>query len=136
MERTGRRHAWLLLAFANLLTGFLAPPAQSPAEAAVLQERGGTTRLFSITARRYRFEPSRIEVSVDDMVRIELQTEDIAHSWTVDEYRIAKRVESGRPVVFEFRADRAGTFPFYCSLQTEDGCRRMRGELVVRRPAR
>jgi heme/copper-type cytochrome/quinol oxidase subunit 2 len=39
-------------------------------------------------------------------------------------------------VTFEFRADRAGTFPFYCNLTIDDGCREMRGELVVtpRRP--
>ena len=68
----------------------------------------------------------------DDVVKIDLQTSDIAHSFTVDNYRIAKRVAPGQPVSFEFRADKAGTFPFYCNLQTEDGCRQMRGELVVR----
>ena len=64
--------------------------------------------------------------------RLVLRTTDIAHSLTIDSYRIAKRVEPGHPVTFEFRADRAGTFPYYCNLQLEDGCRRMRGELVVR----
>jgi heme/copper-type cytochrome/quinol oxidase subunit 2 len=123
----GLRHAWLWLCFPSLLTGLLAQPAQS------VQERGITPRTFSITARRYKFDPVRIEVFLDDVVRIELKTEDIAHSWTVDGYRIAKRVEPGRPVTFEFRADKVGTFPFYCSLQTEDGCRQMRGELVVKR---
>ena len=29
-------------------------------------------------------------------------------------------------------AERAGTFPFYCDLQNEAGCRKMRGELVVK----
>jgi heme/copper-type cytochrome/quinol oxidase subunit 2 len=54
----------------------------------------------------------------------------------LDEYRIAKRAAPGNPVTFEFRADRAGTFPFYCNLTIDDGCREMRGELVVtpRRP--
>ena len=103
-----------------------------PTQRAAAQEQGPTTRPFSVTARRYRFEPARIEVLQDDLVKIELRTEDIAHSWTVDDYRIAKRVGPGKPVTFEFRADKAGTFPFYCNLQTEDGCRQMRGELVVK----
>ena len=64
--------------------------------------------------------------------RSTLHTDDIAHSLTIDEYRIAKRVGPGHPVTFEFRADRAGTFPYYCNLQIEDGCRQMHGELVVR----
>src|SRR5438552_7761712 len=43
-----------------------------------------------------------------------------------------RTVSPGQPVTFEFRADRPGTFPFYCNLQIEDGCRQMRGQLVVR----
>jgi cytochrome c oxidase subunit II len=96
------------------------------------QNQGPTPRRFSVAAKRYRFEPARIEVFQDDLVAIELRTEDIAHSLTIDDYRIAKRVGPGHPVTFEFRADKAGTFPFYCNLQTEDGCRQMRGEMVVR----
>ena len=65
-------------------------------------------------------------------MKIELRTEDIAHSLTIDAYRIAKRVGPGHPVTFEFRADRAGTFRYYCNLQIDDGCRQMHGELVVR----
>jgi heme/copper-type cytochrome/quinol oxidase subunit 2 len=96
------------------------------------QDQGPTAKPFSISAHRYAFTPARIEVNQDDLVRIQVRTDDIAHSLTIDEYRIAKRVGPGHPVTFEFRADRAGTFPFYCSLQVEDGCRRMRGVLVVR----
>ena len=96
------------------------------------QEQGATERPFVVTARRYAFEPKRIEVNQDDLVKVELRTSDIAHSMTLDAYRISKRVSPGQPVTFEFRADKAGTSPFYCNLQVEDGCRQMRGELVVR----
>lgn len=89
-------------------------------------------RTFTVSAKRYAFTPRRIEVTEGDVVRIELRTDDIAHSLTIDDYRISKRVEPGVPSVLEFRAERAGTFPFYCNLQIDDGCRRMRGELVVR----
>jgi nitrous-oxide reductase len=96
------------------------------------QEQGPAAKPFSVTARRYRFEPARIEVSQDDVVTIELSSDDIAHSWTVDAYRIDKRATPGHPVKFEFRADKPGTFPIYCDLKTEDGCRQMKGELVVK----
>jgi heme/copper-type cytochrome/quinol oxidase subunit 2 len=102
------------------------------AAAAAPQDQGPTAKLFTVSAHRYAFEPARLEVNQDDLVKIELRTEDIAHSLTIDEYRIAKRVGPGQPVTFEFRADRAGTFPYYCSLQIEDGCRQMRGVLVVK----
>jgi len=100
--------------------------------AVAAQEQGPTSRPIRISASRYTFDPPRIEVNQDDLVQIEMRTSDIAHSWTVDAYRIAKRAAPGHPVTFEFRADKAGTFPYYCNLQIEDGCRKMRGELVVR----
>jgi heme/copper-type cytochrome/quinol oxidase subunit 2 len=96
------------------------------------QDQGPTEKPFTVNAHRYAFEPSRIEVNQDDLVKIELHTADIAHSLTIDEYRIAKRVGPGQPVTFEFRADRPGTFRFYCNLQVEDGCRQMRGTLIVK----
>jgi heme/copper-type cytochrome/quinol oxidase subunit 2 len=102
--------------------------------AAATQDQGPTAKSFTVIARRFAFDPPRIEVNQDDLVKIDLRTNDIAHSLTIDAYRIAKRVSPGQPVTFEFRADRAGTFPFYCNLQIEDGCRQMRGELVVKPP--
>jgi heme/copper-type cytochrome/quinol oxidase subunit 2 len=96
------------------------------------QQHDPSLRRVSIVASKYAFEPGRIEVAQSDLVRIELRTADIAHSLTIDGYRISKRVNPGAPVTFEFLADREGTFPFYCNLQIDDGCRQMRGELVVR----
>jgi plastocyanin len=90
-------------------------------------------REFSVAARKYAFSPARIEVEQDDLVKITFTTDDIPHSFTIDQYRIAKRAGPGQTVVFEFRADQPGTFPFYCNLTIDERCREMRGELVVRR---
>lgn len=100
--------------------------------AASAQDQGPTARTFTIAAHRYTFNPSKIEVNQDDLISITLNADDIAHSLTIDVYRIAKRANPGQPITFEFRADQAGTFPYYCNLQLDDGCRRMRGELVVK----
>ncbi len=118
--------------FAVLVAGFLLSAASAAVGPAAGAQERPTERPTRITASKYRFDPPRIEVTQDDLVRIELRTADIAHSFTIDEYRIAKRVNPGRPIAFEFRADKPGTFPFYCNLQIDDGCRQMRGELVVR----
>ncbi|HSL22942.1 MAG TPA: cupredoxin domain-containing protein [Vicinamibacterales bacterium] len=96
------------------------------------QEQAPTRRAFNVTARKFAFDPSRLEVRQGDIVSIAFSAEDIAHSFTVDEYRIAKRAAPGQPVSFEFRADQTGTFRIYCNLQQDDGCRKMHGELVVR----
>ena len=100
--------------------------------AASAQDQGPTARTFAVAAHRYAFDPPKIEVNQDDLIRITLNADDIAHSLTIDAYRIAKRANPGQAVTFEFRADQAGTFPYYCNLQLDDGCRRMRGEFVVK----
>ena len=104
------------------VTGVLQVSAQQP----------GVQRHVQVTARKYSFTPGRIEVNQDDLVKITLHSEDIAHSLTIDGYRIAKRVGGGQTVTFEFRADQTGTFPIYCNLRQDDGCQKMRGELVVK----
>jgi heme/copper-type cytochrome/quinol oxidase subunit 2 len=88
-------------------------------------------RDFAISARKYAFSPGTIDVRQDDLVRVRLTSEDIPHSFTIDSYRISKRAGSGQSVVFEFRADQAGRFPFYCNLTADPACREMRGVLVV-----
>jgi heme/copper-type cytochrome/quinol oxidase subunit 2 len=108
--------------------------ARSPAAQSHNAQRPATTeRTFQVTARKFSFAPSRLEVTEGDLVRVELQTDDIAHSFTIDGYRLSKRVDPGHPSIIEFRADRAGAFPYYCNLQIDNGCRRMRGELVVKK---
>jgi heme/copper-type cytochrome/quinol oxidase subunit 2 len=115
---------------ALLLPVLGATKASHPPAAAAAQEPG--QKAFTISAHKYAFAPGQLEVQQDDLVKITLQTEDIPHSFTIDGYRIAKRVNPGQTIVFEFRADQPGRFPFYCNLTIDSGCRAMRGELVVR----
>ena len=95
------------------------------------QEAPSHQRRLTVVARKYAFEPARLEVNLNDLVKVALSSPDIAHSFTVDAYRIAKRVGGGQTVTFEFRADQAGTFPIYCNLRQDERCRQMHGELVV-----
>jgi heme/copper-type cytochrome/quinol oxidase subunit 2 len=100
--------------------------------AAAIAQEAPREQKFAVNAYRYGFTPAVIEVGQDDLVRITLTTGDIPHSFTIDKYRISKRVEPGRTVVFEFRADQPGRFPIYCSLTIDEKCKEMHGELVVR----
>jgi heme/copper-type cytochrome/quinol oxidase subunit 2 len=99
--------------------------------ATAAREQGNVVEV-SVDGDHYTFAPTRIQVQKDDLVKITFRAKDIAHSFTVDAYRIAKRAAAGQTVVFEFRADQAGTFPFYCNLTQDDKCRQMKGEIVVR----
>ncbi|MCX6538086.1 MAG: cupredoxin domain-containing protein [Acidobacteria bacterium] len=125
-----RRLFFLILPL--VLAGAVAVSGTRPADA---QEP--TRHELLIKVKKYQFSQTRIEVAQGDVVKITLVAEDVPHSFTVDEYRIAKRASPGKPVTFEFRADRAGTFRFYCNLTSDDaGCKDTHGELIVsaRRP--
>jgi heme/copper-type cytochrome/quinol oxidase subunit 2 len=95
------------------------------------QEQAPNRREFTITAKNYQFSPVRLEVMQDDLVKITVKSEDEPHSFTIDEYRIVKRIPANSSTTFEFRADRAGTFVFYCGMTSAEGHRQMRGDLVV-----
>jgi heme/copper-type cytochrome/quinol oxidase subunit 2 len=92
----------------------------------------GAVREFTVTGTRYTYQPPTIEVNRNDLVKISFTAQDIPHSFTIDEYRIVKRSGVGQTVTFEFRADRPGTFSYYCNLTQDDKCRNMKGRLVVK----
>lgn len=96
------------------------------------QERAPNRSDILLTARNYRYSPDRIEVIQDDLVRLTIRSEDLAYSFAVDEYRIARRVPAGGTTTFEFLADRAGTFRFYSNLTNDSAHAEMQGQLVVR----
>jgi heme/copper-type cytochrome/quinol oxidase subunit 2 len=98
---------------------------------AFAQEQAPTRREVNVTVKDFRFSPARITVSRNDLVRVTVQSEDVAYSFTIDAYRVSKRVPAGGSVAFEFLADREGTFPFYSSLTSDARHAEARGELVV-----
>jgi len=110
----------LLLCFAGSLT------------ASVTRAQSGK-REITLDAKKFAFTPARIEVFEGDAVQMTLVAADIPHSFTIDAYKIAKRAEPGKPVTFEFLCDKPGTYRFYCNLSIDDGCKRMAGELIVRK---
>ena len=119
MTQTSRRLVLLLLTLPLLVSA-----------AAGIQE---PKRQFTLDAKKFKFSPGRLEVEEGDVVRITLIAGDIPHSFTIDDYRIAKRGEPGKPLTFDFLADHSGTFKFYCNLTIDDGCKKMSGELIVKK---
>jgi heme/copper-type cytochrome/quinol oxidase subunit 2 len=85
----------------------------------------------TVTANQFQYSPSRLEAHEGEIVRIAFHAVDLPHTFTIDAYRISKRAAKGQTIVFEFRADRVGTFPIYCNLTADERNRRMKGEFVV-----
>jgi cytochrome c oxidase subunit II len=94
------------------------------------QDQAPNRREFSITAREYRFNPDRLEVTQDDLIKLTIESGDVTYSFTIDAYRLSRRIPAGAKTVIEFRADQAGTFDYYSNMT---GHEKVRGQLVVRR---
>ena len=124
MKLKSRTSSLLVVGVVGLLFPFTLRPAA--------QEQAPNRREITLTARNYRFAPSRIEVAQDDLVKLTVQSEDNAYSVTIDEYRVSRRVPAGGSTTLEFRADRAGTFAFYSNMTNDARHAQMKGELVVR----
>jgi plastocyanin len=131
MNRTTRILGLLLIGAGSVL---LAGPAAARLTAAEPsgQEQAPNRREFDLTATNYRFSPDRLEVKQDELIKLTVRSTDVAYSVTIDEYRVSKRVPAGGAVTFEFRADRAGTFPFYSNLTSDSRHQSMKGALIVK----
>ena len=76
--------------------------------------------------------PARIEVTQDDLVKLTVQSEDVAYSLTIDEYRVSRRVPAGGRRPSNSGPTVPGTFPFYSNMTNDARHAQMQGELVVR----
>src|SRR5262245_2824280 len=112
--------AWSVLSVISTISAF-----------SVAHDRAPGRREVAVVARDHQFTPNKIEVTQDDLVRITFTSEGRPTSFAIDAYRILKRAGADKTIVFEFRADQAGTFPFYCSLTSDPECKDMKGTLVV-----
>jgi heme/copper-type cytochrome/quinol oxidase subunit 2 len=129
-----RRMLGLLVGGLGLILGAsLHARAQSATvRLAAEQDQAPNRREFTLTARDFHFSPDRIEVGQDDLVKLTVQSADVAYSFTIKEYRVSRRIPAGGSTTVEFRADQPGTFAFYSDMTSDPRHAQMRGQLVVR----
>ena len=126
MALTRRQAGWLVLgAGLLLLTRPFTPRV-------LAQDQAPNRPALTLIASNFQYVPDRLEVSQDDLVRITIRSEDNTYSFTIDEYRIIRRVPAGGSTTFEFHADRPGTFRFFSNLTNDDRHAEMEGQLIVR----
>lgn len=113
---------------------FVASVAAASGAPQLTRAQEGARREVTVKMTDAGFEPARVEVRQNELVQVTFVSESEPHAFTLDGYRVAKRATPGRPSTFEFRADRAGSFPFSCTLTSANGrTHDERGELVVRK---
>ena len=126
MTHSKMKMALLCVAIGISMCGIMAgaPPQQ--------QSTPGALREIQMTAKRFEFDPSVITVNKGDHVKLVITAMDRDHGIALPAFGIKQRLKKGVPTTIEFDADKAGTFPFHCSVFCGMGHRGMKGKLVVK----
>jgi cytochrome c oxidase subunit II len=97
-------------------------------------------KVIEVVAKRFEFEPSTIEVTEGDRVRLLVRSADGPHGVEIKQFKVKKGVPRAKPgdspVTIEFSASTAGTFPILCSEYCGKGHEDMKGTLVVQAKAK
>ena len=89
-------------------------------------------REIPVVAKRYSFEPTRIEVKEGEHVRLVVSSEDGVHGVEIKKFHVSKKVpRGGENVTIDFVASTPGEFPIICSEYCGKGHEAMKGTLVV-----
>ena len=119
MSNSLRRRAALTLPFVAL--GFVVTMAAQQAP-----------RVIEVTAKKYDFVPSLIEVQQGERVILRVTSGDRAHGIGIEKFGIDKEIPRGQTVDVEFVASEAGTFEVLCTEDCGKGHDDMTGTLVVK----
>jgi cytochrome c oxidase subunit 2 len=86
---------------------------------------------IQVTAKKYEFEPNPIVVKKGEHVKLVVTATDHDHGIEIEEFHVDQKLNKGQPTTIEFTPDKAGTFPFKCSVVCGFGHGKMKGKVVV-----
>lgn len=89
-------------------------------------------REIPIVAKRFAFEPARVNVAEGEHVRLVVTSADGVHGVEIKKFKVNKKVpRGGDPITIDFVASAPGDYPILCSEYCGNGHEEMRGTLVV-----
>jgi heme/copper-type cytochrome/quinol oxidase subunit 2 len=92
-------------------------------------------RKITVVAKKYEFQPSKIELKAGEPVEITFTSEDTKHGFECPELNLKKVIyEKDKPATVAFTPDKPGTYPFKCAKFCGFGHGKMKGEFVVVAP--
>lgn len=95
-------------------------------------------RVIRVTAERFSFTPSRIEIDAGEEVELRIKSDDTAHGFRIVglETNVAIPKRGKGELTVTLKVDTPGRYEFHCNRMCGAGHNFMRGELVVRERAR
>jgi len=90
--------------------------------------------IVSLGQKNTPVEHPVIEVSKGDDVVLKLRSSGVTHGFALKAYDIyiPEGIEPGKTVFVSFKADKTGTFPFWCNVYCGDIHQHMKGTLIVK----
>ena len=88
-------------------------------------------REIQVSAKKYEFSPNSIRLKKGEPVRLIITATDRDHGFSLEAFHIKQKLKKGEPTAVEFTPDKAGTFPFKCSVFCGMGHGGMKGTIVV-----
>jgi cytochrome c oxidase subunit 2 len=86
-----------------------------------------------ISAKKFAFTPSRVEVPANTLVKINLTSLDVEHGFEIESYpHSCVTFKPGKSGNVELYTDKKGEFPFSCCHFCGMGHGKMKGVLVVK----
>jgi cytochrome c oxidase subunit 2 len=117
------------------------PVAQPTVQAEAKQSPAPKTApvVIKVSAKKYEFTPSKIQVEQGKPVRLEITATDHDHGFEIKDLSTKEKelkisIKEGKTEVLEFTPDKVGEFEFKCSTFCGLGHGGMKGKLVVTAP--
>ena len=89
-------------------------------------------KVIAVTAKRYEFSPSVIELKLGVPVVLELSSLDRKHGFQIPDLHLEVEIVPGKTTRVRLVPDKAGTFEFHCHIFCGSGHEEMTGQLVVK----
>lgn len=124
-------YLWIAIAIIAILgvIGFLLmensnPSAEIKSETNTQIQVQGAIKEFNMTSfyemvdnkPKPQYSLKEITVNKGDTVKITVTVTKGTHDFNIDEYNIHQETPLNKPTTMEFKADKAGTFIYYCSM--------------------
>ena len=111
---------YLALAFLVFAAGF-----------AVSSARGDEPRVIPVTAKRFAFEPSEIQVAKGEKVALEVTSQDVTHGFFSRKFGFDEDLPQGKTIRVPLKTDVAGTYTVLCDHYCGSGHGGMKMTIVV-----
>ena len=118
-------------AFALVLAILIGVPAAVFSYQALRDREAREIFVVARTVEHGGWSPARIVVKQGQTVRLRILAEDVTHGFQLLHFGVnAGAIKTGTTKVVEFTAERAGEFPFYCSVRCSPLHMALMGTLV------